>query len=314
MTVALPGLFALLALSGVAQATNYWGHSYQGIDVMASSDAALARTVAHNIHRVDRVARTLIDWDTAARLPPTHVYLLHHPTFVELMYPPKFSNQFQVWAIARAGFSIDQGENYVLLDALDPTTNRYYGAYYGLGGSILAAEGMHYPAWFSIGFERVLASTRISGTQVTLGAVDPWVGKVILTWQLKFIPTRDLLTLKAGDPLLAPDFMTERYAAECWLLVHLITIEGQHKAEFVEYLKRLNEGMEESAAFAASVKLSYDDLDTLLRQAIRHGSVETRSFNLPDEPDTQAPRLLSAAEAEAQIAKLSAVRRAHPDT
>jgi hypothetical protein len=117
-----------IALSGGAQATNYWSYSYQGIDVMASSDAALARTVAHNVHRVERVARTLIDWDTAARLPPTPVYMLHHPTFVELMQPPQFS-------------------------------------------------------------------TRISGTQVTLGTVDPWVGKVILTWQLKFIPTRDLLTL-----------------------------------------------------------------------------------------------------------------------
>ena len=72
--------------------------------------------------------------------------------------------------------------------------------------------------------------------------------------------------------------------------------------------------MEESAAFAASVKLSYDDLDTLLKEAIRHGSVETRSFNLPDEPDADAPRLLSPAEAEARISRLTTIRRAHPDT
>ena len=35
---------------------------------------------------------------------------------------------------------------------------------------------------------------------------------------------------------------------------------------------------------------------------------------LPDEPDAGAPRLLSAAEAEARISRLTTVRRAHPDT
>src|SRR5690348_14155351 len=107
----------LLAASGIVRGAGYWVYSYQGVDVMAAGDAALARTLAHNVHRVDRIARTLIDWDTAARLPPTHIYLLHHPTFVQVMQPPKFSDRYQMWAVPRNGFVLQQGENYIAMDA-----------------------------------------------------------------------------------------------------------------------------------------------------------------------------------------------------
>jgi hypothetical protein len=70
--------------------------------------------------------------------------------------------------------------------------------------------------------------------------------------------------------------------------------------------------MNDADAFGASVKLSYDDLDEMLKQAIRDGSVATRSYDLPDEADTEAPRPLSAAEADGQTSKLIEVMQPHP--
>jgi hypothetical protein len=64
-------MLLLLACTAVANAaeTPYLAYSYQGIDVIAPGEGASARTLAHNIHRLEAAARKLLDWDSGAPLP-----------------------------------------------------------------------------------------------------------------------------------------------------------------------------------------------------------------------------------------------------
>jgi hypothetical protein len=186
----------------------------------------------------------------------------------------------------------------------------YSGAYFGLAGSILSGEGLRYPRWFSRGFMQMLATARVSGTKVSIGSTDEWFGKLLYTHKLPYIPMRIVLTVEEDDPLLKAPLMPEKYRAECWLLVHLITIEGLHKAEFAEYLRRLEGGMRLAEAFAASFNVSYEDLDQAVKEALVKGSLQLFVYEVPDESDGEQPRKLSASEADARIAKLTEV--VHP--
>jgi hypothetical protein len=291
----------LLGVTSIAQAQGYFSYSYQGIDVMAG-DAVYARTLAHNVHRLDVAARRLLEWDAGAPLPPTHVYALHHPAFLKLAPPYQFAPTFQMVTHVTSAFDIRNGENYAYVDA--SASSDYSGAYFGLAGSILASGGRRYPAWFTNGFARMIAPTQIHGTKVTVGRVDAWLAEVVKSWSLKFISTRSLLTMSPHDEVLKADLMQQKYAAECWLLVHLITIEGLYKSEFAQYLRLLDAGKDPSDAFAASFKVSYEELDKTLKDAIDKGSIRLLSFDVPDQSDTDQPRQLSAAEADSRIARL----------
>jgi hypothetical protein len=300
----LPALLVTLYI-GPARAEPYWSYAYGGIDVTAAGEAKYAHDVAHNVHRLELTARKLLDSDSDSTLAPTHIYSLDHSTFLRLRPQERYSPLFHTLTQVTSAFRMHDGENYVFMDAADE--RRYYGAYFGLAGSILASQKLRYPRWYLVGFARMLAPTQIRETDVTVGKVDEWMAKAVRAWKLKFIPVRVLLTADETAPALAGDLMTEKYAAECWLLVHLITIEGLHKSEFAQYLQLLSSGTPPAEAFSASFKISYEDLDKMLRNAMDKGTIRTLSFTVPDEPDTNAPRQLSAAEADARLAELSAV-------
>ena len=290
----------LLGFTSVAQGRGYFDYSYYKIDVMAG-DAEYARTLAHNVHRLDLAARKLVEWDRGAPLPPTHVYALHHETFAKLVPPVQYAPSFRMASYATSEFVIGDGEDYAIVDA---TATDYSGAYFGLAGSILSSERLRYPAWFSTGFARMIAPAQIRGTKVTLGRVDAWLADVVTSPKLTFISTRLLLTMRSDDQLLKRELLKEKYTAECWLLVHLITIEGMYKSEFTQYLHLLDAGKDPSDAFSASFKVTYADLDKMLKDAIDKGSIRSLSLDIPDEPDTDQPRQLSGAESDGKIARL----------
>lgn len=305
----------LIAVFGahVARATGplpYWSYSYQGIDVMTPEDGAHARTLAHNVHRVEVAVQRLLDANSTMPLPPTHIYSLHHPTYVRLAPPNRVDSSYNVRLYVPFEFVVRDGENYALMDAGEPDQSA--GAYFGLAGSLLVRQKIRYPAWFSTGFARLISPAHISGSQVIVGRTDPWLAKVLLSRKLRFIPTRELLRMNPEDEALQKDLGTQEYAAECWLLVHAITVEGRHKSEFARYLQLLDEGKPSADAFAGSFQATYEDLDKMLKDILAQNTIRTLSIEVPDEADTEQPRQLTSAEADERIIKVAEALQGGP--
>jgi hypothetical protein len=223
---------------------------------------------------------------------------------VKLTPPSQVHASFNVISIITSEFTIHDGENFALMDA---SSDEYFGAYYGLAGSILASEKLRYPSWFANGYARLVAPAQIKGTKVIVGTTDKTLVRFLRSHSLHFIPTRTLMNAGPDDPTLQREFMDQKYVAECWLLVHLITIEGLHKAEFAQYLQLLNSRVAPSDAFTQSFKATYEDLDQILRDTIEKGMITTLTYDIPDEPDAGQPRQLSDAEAGARIAQLTQI-------
>ena len=305
-------LTGALADRTLGAARPYWTYTYGGIDVMTPEDGAHARAWAHNVHRVEVAVQVLLGADSTIPLPPTHIYSLHRPTYVKLAPPDQYVGAYNLRLYVPFEFVVRDGENYALMDASQ--SDQSAGAYFSLAGSILARQKISYPAWYATGFVRVISPAHISGSKVVVGKTDPWLAKVLLSGKLKFIPVRELLTMSPDDPALQKELMAQQYTAECWLLVHAITVEGVHKAEFTKYLQLLADGKPAPDAFAASFQATtYEDLDKMLKDILSKGEITTLSVEVPDEADTGQARELTADEAEERIIKLAeALKGDHP--
>lgn len=308
-------LFSLLLLAATrltqAETTPYWVYSYQGIELIApGDDGTYARRLAHNVHRLDAAARKLLNWDTGAPLPPTHVYVLHHSDFAKLVPPSQVHTSFNVVTTVASKYAFHDGENFALMDA---QYGEYSGAYIGLAGSILLSEKLRYPRWFAIGYTRLVAPARLKGSKVIIGDPDKLLVRFLRSQSLHFIPVRTLLNAGADDPVLQRELMDQKYVSECWLLVHLITIEGLHKAEFAQYLQLINSSVAPADAFALSFKTTtYEDLDKAMHDTLEKGMITTLSYDIPDESDSEQPRQLSAAEAGARVTRLAEIAGTDP--
>ncbi len=266
---------------------------------MTPEGGASAHTLAHNAHRIEVAIEKLMGLSSSGPLS-THIYALHHATYVRLAqadgsYGPRLSPPF--------GFVARDAEAYVLMDA--GRSNQSEGAYLGLAQSVLARQQMRFPDWFAMGFARLISKAYLRGSKVIVGEPDPWIARVLLSQRLGFIPMRRLLTMSPDDPALRRRLMAEKYSAECWLLVHAITVEGLQKSEFARYLQLLSEHKSAADAFAASFQVSYEELDRRLGEIITKRMVRTLAIEVPDQPDSEQPRPLASAEAKEKIIQLA---------
>ena len=58
-------------------------------------------------------------------------------------------------------------------------------------------------------------------------------------------------------------------SAQAWCVARLVFVEGWHRAEFGRYLDLMRQGQPEPAAYSATFKVSYEDLDRELARAMR---------------------------------------------
>ena len=83
-------------------------------------------------------------------------------------------------------------------------------------------------------------------------------------------------------------------------------IEKTFGAQFASYFELLARGQSEDDAFAASFKMSYEELDRGVAAALHSGRILTLAVKVPDEPVKVRPRRLSAAEVKGRLAMVAA--------
>jgi tetratricopeptide (TPR) repeat protein len=114
--------------------------------------------------------------------------------------------------------------------------------------------------------------------------------------------------MKQKDVERQGDNATRLFDAQAWYLARLIFVESWHRSEFGHYLDLLRQGHSEPEAFAASFKVSYEDLD---RQIVASLHEHAHVYILPMPPDPEAggasAQPLSAAEWHARLAGLYAL-------
>jgi len=287
------GIMASVCHSGAAQAAEkYWAYDYYNISVTGVGSASRAVTIAHDLHRLDRAVSTVTNQRADATRPPTRVYLVSDADFtlIEGVHD-KFAVQYRPSAFA----------NDILVNIDGNEGDALFGAYFGYTGSVIST--FHYPSWYIHGLSEVFAASSIARDTVTIGGFLP--GRVRTLSTNTLFPMNVFLGLQSHDPALASNSAQELYAAQSWFLVHLIQIEGQYHDNFMQYFKRLSEGLDQREAFAASFTVGYDALDQMLRSRLAKASISEIKVQVPDEHDVNVPRKLSDAEAKGRLALLA---------
>jgi hypothetical protein len=293
-------LTALLMFGSAARAEEYWSYTYQGIEVTASGGQDRAIRLAHKLRRLDTAVVKILGRNFGDWRPPTHIYVVSTPQMQ------------QITGSKRAGsssFTTDSFQSNIIMDrSRDGDEDaQFFGVYYGYTGALLTSEAdLRYPDWFVNGIAEVFAVTSMRFNRLEVGHVEP--GYNYILHRTPLIPLRTLLGLHRNDPQVQSDDRRQLYDAECWLLVHSILVEGKNRLEFGQYLSLINAGQTEAEAFAASFKITYEELDRSLTLLITNGPLLHFVVDVPDVTDSNQPKQITAAEMNARVANY-AIRR-----
>jgi tetratricopeptide (TPR) repeat protein len=295
------GLALLLAMMGPvsAPAADYWAYQYRNIDVTVAGSSSYAQQLARNADRLGAALSQILGLKDAARLP-THIYVLPDDEIIALL-----------GSSGRSNYNSSGFDATVIASRGEGGSGEYWGVYFGYVGSVLAGEGARRPYWFRLGVPEVFATTEFHHERVRTGGVAPNYALTIASGTL--IPLRTFLAMQPQDPQLESGALSEMYAAESWYLTREILVEGRYRDEFGGYLALLHQGTSEREAFAASFKVSYEDLDRMLRDDRRaHGHLFLLPSPADDGPDSVPPRKLTSPEVQARLAlvNLTVGRRA----
>jgi tetratricopeptide (TPR) repeat protein len=147
----------------------------------------------------------------------------------------------------------------------------------------------------------LFATTEFDHDHIRTGGIA--LGYAVTVASRPLIPLRAFLAMQEQDPQLKAGALSEMYAAESWYLTREILAESRYRNEFDRYFALLRQGTSERAAFAASFKVSYEDLDRMLRD---DRSARAHIFLLPspagDGSDAVPPRKLAPPEVQARLA------------
>jgi tetratricopeptide (TPR) repeat protein len=290
-----------LLLSGQVTAADYWSYANTDFQVTTYEGAGYTASLARDLVRFNQALARIL------QLPEKHL-----PTRIYELSPEQ-AKQLLGGSAGAASYKFSGYEVSVVTSEGQERQNRYWGALFGYTGSLfLNGRASRSPYWFQVGVPALFAHTKFEGDKVRTG--DVVAGFVWTLKKGKLIPMRTLLRVQSKDPQLqsSSDFNT-MFEAESWYLAHEVYVEGKLRPEFSQYLGLIRDGKTEADAFAASFKISYEDLDKLLAEAMKE---QPHVFVVNVPPATvsgQAPRKLTASETKAMVADLSLQWQHRPD-
>ncbi|HZO22613.1 MAG TPA: hypothetical protein VFB37_08915 [Steroidobacteraceae bacterium] len=295
-------LVALWAVSAPVAAVDRWSYEYQGVQVTAEGSSRYTVHLAHNLRRLDATLIDLIPFGLRDRQPLTRIYAVS----------PQLRKQLDDKETTLSSFWRTNAQNYLLIYNVGQDSERYRGAYTGYVRGRLSSQGdPGYPDWYSSGMGDLLGTAMLDGDQVSIGAFI--ADHAYTLYREGRMPVRAVLGLHWDDPLLKSEQARRIYEAESWFLVRQIVIEGEHRAEFASYLSLLHKGQSAGDAFAASFKVSYEDLDRMMLEALRARRYHELSIKVPDPSGPEKPQTISAEEMERRLTDLMAARRGTSD-
>jgi hypothetical protein len=284
-----------------AAAEDYWGYSYRNVDVTVAGNSVYAVNLARYCVRLDAMLTRILGIKATFRAP-THLYAL----------PPEQLKQL-LGSDSRVSYHGSAFENTVVFTSTHSAASDYWGAYFGYTATLLSSDRrLSGPDWYLLGVPEVFAETSYQGTRATLGAVNQ--GYAITLTKAALIPARSFLSMRHRDAIAKGEFAREVFEAQSWFLAHQIFVEGKHRAEFGNYLDLMRDGTSETDAFAASFKITYEELDKELALAF-HQRPYVYMLQAPDDPEAAgaSAQHLNPAEVKGRLALLSLSYPSGPD-
>lgn len=274
-----------------AAADQYWSYQYNKINVTAQGSSDFARSLAHNLYRLELAMAVILQSDATWR-PPIELYAVPAEQFTAL-----------------TGLQSDNGSqskttpysSTLLINTTQSGALRYWSTYFSFGGSMFITKySSRYPPWFISGMSEVMAASSVEWGKVIIGGSNP--GRVYSLTHGSWIPLQLLLGVRGNDPQMSSRAFQDMYFAETWYLVHKIVVDQFYHANFYQYFLRLDRGEAEPKAFAESFDVTYEDLNRALRKSITADKFMHYNVKIAGDDDDSKPVRLSEAEALGRLA------------
>lgn len=179
----------------------------------------------------------------------------------------------------------------------------------GYAGHFIRSNYPTTPLWLREGLAELYATFRIEDGVADIGRPSAESLKQVRSAPL--MPLREILAMTEGSPGYTIENRTI-FAAQSWVLAHYLlygSAEGQPRT--ADFLRRLDAGEEQAAAFLAAFGVEIDKFEGRLRQYAARPAFDYARVMVGDLPPTgvSAPRPLGRAEALTLLAGLPASMR-----
>jgi tetratricopeptide (TPR) repeat protein len=137
-----------------------------------------------------------------------------------------------------------------------------------------------WPLWLKEGLAEVYSTFDVKKQEVKLGL--PIASHVYLLRENKFIPLADLFNVGHDSPAYNERNKQGIFYAESWALTHYLMYgnNGTRRPQLVEFVKRINAGMDTQQAFAQSFKTDTATMEKELRHYIGNSSYQIMLYTL----------------------------------
>jgi tetratricopeptide (TPR) repeat protein len=287
----------LLALAGVnAGAVDYWAYQYKEFDVVAAGSRQYAATLARNLDALDEALTVLLNLDKNRS---------HTKTYINALPVARIEELSDRWKGLSAQFMAGPFGNIIVSRNTESGGNDYSGAYFGYVAGLMRDLGhRRYPDWYQRGVASVFSAASVKQFALTTGEMRSNYGITLVRGPV--FPMRQFLSLPASDSIFnKTPIAMQIYQSQCWFFMHLVLLDRTFQSETLEYLRRMSTGENQEAAYLASFKMSYEQLDKQFAAALRKATVTAYTVSMLDISDKVLVRKLSDAEVNARLAELA---------
>lgn len=290
----------VVAASSPQTTDSYWHYQFKEFEVLAVGTERYAINLARNLDALDQTMTAIMGSRRTSRTP-IRLYALPAQTMRALKRGP-----------TEAFFSPSAYSSLLVMHAGGANDGlAYYGANFGFVHSLLLDQGLaRAPDWYRQGISTTYAASTFADDTLSTGKV--FAPHVSWLHAHGLWPMRKFLRMKYADPSLS-DVDRGRYQAQSWFFVHSALFENDQAPQLADYVKRLMAGEDEGAAFAASFKMTYEELDKILTKTLDRGKINYSIYSMLDISAQVKPRRVPEIEVKARLAELMLERQYNPD-
>jgi tetratricopeptide (TPR) repeat protein len=192
-----------------------------------------------------------------------------------------------------------QSRNREFIVMQDISTEHYPAAIHEFTHLIVQRDGLKLPVWLNEGWAELYSSLKPQGNKAVVGALLPGRVQTLLT--TRWLPLEVLASVDGNSPMYNERDKAGIFYAQSWLLVHMLYLSADYRANFSQFVLALANGQDMLQAFLGVYHKGVQDVAYDLNQYIKSSKFFGAVFDVKLEKSAEDPQVSEVAPAESAL-------------
>lgn len=172
--------------------------------------------------------------------------------------------------------------------------------------------GLRIPLWLDEGWAEFYSTLQPQGNRAVVGVLPPGVLQILLT--AKWLPIELLASVDRGSPLYNENNKATIFYAQSWLLVHMLYLSPDYRANFAKFVLALANGQDTTQAFLSIYHKRVQDIALDLKQYNTRRTFTAAVLDVKLEKSAEDPQVSGVTPLESGLVQADLLALVHkPD-